>query len=70
MFFWGSDPLDGAQYQAISQTLNLWVIAVLAVYELAYNGIYSSSRENAGQKWCDEEDEEKNMNFGALLTFF
>jgi len=59
VFFLGSDPLDGAQYQAISQTLNLWVIAVLAVYELAYNGIYSSSRENAGQKWCDEEDEKK-----------
>jgi len=31
-FFVGFDPLDGVQYQPVSQRLNLWVIAVLAVY--------------------------------------
>jgi len=30
--FGGFDPLDGTQYQPISQRLNLRVIAVLAVY--------------------------------------
>jgi len=30
--FGGFDPLDGTQYQPISQKFNLWVISVPAVY--------------------------------------
>ena len=51
--FCGLDPIDGTQYQKVYQKLNLWVMAVLAVY-------YDSSLVH---KKLPGQDEKKNMNF-------
>ena len=64
--FMGFDPINGKQYQPISQKFHLRVIAVPAVYYLCW------CLKLPGQKRCDEEEaeEKEEHEFWGVFDVF
>ena len=67
VFFGEFDHLDVTQYQPIWQKFHLRVITVQQY--ITYTGVYSSSRETAWTKMCDEEEEEEHEFLGVFDVF-
>ena len=70
--FFGFDPLDGTQYQPISQKLNVWVIMVQRCINYADILSVVVPEKLPAQKRCDEEDNEEEGEhecFGIFDVF-